>query len=261
MQAENSVGSGEGGASGTNFESQENFEANAVKNAGNSDLTNIIDELNQQNKANEAQTTDTAPPAQAQAPSPMESAPSASLAPPPQPLSSGGGLVGGAAGNPAGPGLPEIGSKLAYIVQAKDTLGKISQKIYGKRGRYRDLATWSNIENPNKIYPGDVVYYQLTQESLGFAQAYENIQRSEVVVAEGDTLGSIASKVYGNGTHWKFLWRHNDGITDPDLLTVGMTVYYVPVDVLAQQVSHDEVLVAQKQEIRRAVNFDKLVKS
>jgi len=43
------------------------------------------------------------------------------------------------------------------------------------------------------------------------------------VVASGDTLGKISSKVYGTSGKWKKIADHN-GITNPKLLKVGMTL-------------------------------------
>jgi nucleoid-associated protein YgaU len=127
----------------------------------------------------------------------------------------------------AGQGLPEFGSKMPYIVQKGDTLGVIAQKIMGDQSRWSEIASLSGLSNPNRIYPGDVVYYQLTQQSVTFAKTYETIQRSEVTVAQGDTLASIAAKTLGTPKAWKFIWRQNDKIDNPDQLTVGTTIYFV----------------------------------
>lgn len=130
-------------------------------------------------------------------------------------------------GSPAAPGLPEVGSKMAYIVEAGDTLGKISQKIYGSPGRWNELATLSGIANPSRIYPGDLVYYTLDESAVSFATAYESIQRATENVQQGDTLATIATRLYGSSKAWRSIWRHNDKIDNPDVLTVS-TVYYVP---------------------------------
>lgn len=130
-------------------------------------------------------------------------------------------------GSPAGQGLPEIGSKMAYIVEAGDTLGKISAKIYGTPGRWNELASLSGIANPSRIYPGDLVYYTLDESAVSFASAYESIQKTTENVQQGDTLATIAQRIYGSSKAWRSLWRHNDKIDNPDVLTVS-TIYYVP---------------------------------
>lgn len=43
------------------------------------------------------------------------------------------------------------------------------------------------------------------------------------VVASGDTLGKISSKIYGTSSKWKKIAEHN-GISNPKLLKVGMTL-------------------------------------
>jgi hypothetical protein len=83
------------------------------------------------------------------------------------------------------------------------------------------------MDNPNHIYPGDLVFYSLDEQSQNFAQTYETVKRAAEVVREGDTLAAIAKRVYGNSNLWKHIWRQNDNIDNPDKLTAGMTVYYV----------------------------------
>lgn len=131
-------------------------------------------------------------------------------------------------GTPAAPGLPEAGSKMGYIVESGDTLGKISQKIYGTPGRWNELASLSGIANPSRIYPGDLVYYTLDESAVTFASAYEAVQRATENVQQGDTLATIATRVYGSSKAWRSLWRHNDKIDNPDILSAGTAVFYVP---------------------------------
>jgi nucleoid-associated protein YgaU len=49
----------------------------------------------------------------------------------------------------------------AYRIQSGDTLGTISQQVYGTKSKWRDL--WDNnrelIKDPNKIYAGFTLYY------------------------------------------------------------------------------------------------------
>lgn len=147
--------------------------------------------------------------------------------------SEGGGFIAGAAGMPAAPGLPEMGSKMVYVVKSGDTLGKISAQIYGVVGRWRELAEFSGISDPSRIYPGDVVYYQLSSESLAFATNYENRSRQEIAAEDGDTLKSIAQRVYGSSRNWKIIWRQNDHISDPNNIEAGKPIYYISKDHLA----------------------------
>ena len=124
-------------------------------------------------------------------------------------------------------GMPEMGSKMAYVVEAGDTLGKIASKIYGDQKRWRDIANLSGMDNPNHIYPGDIIYYSLEESSRNFASAYEGIRRAKEIVQDGDTLAAISKRVYGTSKAWRHIWRQNDNIDNPDVLTAGMAVYYV----------------------------------
>ena len=48
-------------------------------------------------------------------------------------------------------------------------------------------------------------------------------------IIQGDTLGRISRKVYGNNTKWRLIWRNNKQmIRNPHLIYAGFTLYYVP---------------------------------
>jgi hypothetical protein len=83
------------------------------------------------------------------------------------------------------------------------------------------------MDNPNHIYPGDIIYYSLEESSRNFASAYEGIRRAKEIVQDGDTLAAISKRVYGTSKAWRHIWRQNDNIDNPDVLTAGMAVYYV----------------------------------
>lgn len=136
-------------------------------------------------------------------------------------------FVGGKAGVGMATGLPEEGSKMAYIVQKGDTLSRIAKRIFNDVGRWKELADLSQFKNPNRIFPGDIVYYQLNSQSLAFAKKYENMQRNLTEVKEGEGLADISKRLYGNTESWKLLWRHNDNIGNPSELIVGSHVFYV----------------------------------
>lgn len=127
-------------------------------------------------------------------------------------------------------GLPEMGSKMPYVVEKGDTLGKISAKIYGDMSRWRDISSLTGLTNPNQIYPGDVVYFALDESAVNFASNYSSIKRAKETVQQGDTLASISSRVYGTSKGWRHIWRQNDNIDNPDQLEVGMPIYYVEKD-------------------------------
>ncbi len=143
------------------------------------------------------------------------------------------GYLAGKAGDPMELGLPEAGSKMAYIVQKGDTLSKIAKKVFSDQERWRELAEASALKNPNRIFPGDVIYYQLDKTTVAFARTYEKMERKETTVEEGETLSDVSRRIYGDQMEWKLLWRHNDRIMDPNKLEVGSVVYYVKFNTMA----------------------------
>ncbi|MCB0422258.1 MAG: LysM peptidoglycan-binding domain-containing protein, partial [Bdellovibrionales bacterium] len=47
------------------------------------------------------------------------------------------------------------------------------------------------------------------------------------LIRKGDTLKSIAAKVYGNSKNWKKIWKNNPQlIKNPKKLYAGFTLYY-----------------------------------
>ena len=122
--------------------------------------------------------------------------------------------------------VPESGSRMAYFVASGDTLGTISQKVYGDKSRWKELSTANNLANPNKIYPGDVVFYTLDDASKAFADKYEGAARQTVTVNSGETLSGIAARIYGYEGAWRTLWKENPTLSNPDKITAGMTLTY-----------------------------------
>jgi len=206
-----------------------NNAAPVAEGSANGDLQEIISEMNGDGSANTVASN--APPAEA--PLAEAGAPDPALVQSPDPAMETAAVqtpdpaAAAPAMAPSAPGLPESGSKMAYVVEAGDTLAKIATKIYGDQKRWRDIAGLSGLENPNHIYPGDLVYYSLDDASKTFASGYESIARSQETVREGDTLAAISKRIYGNANLWKHVWRQNDNIDNPDKLTAGMTVYYM----------------------------------
>ncbi len=169
-----------------------------------------IQEINQEMGAN---TVAQAAPAEAPAANPV-----AEVAPPTETVAAQPAAVGG---------LPETGSKMPYVVEAGDTLGKIATKVYGDQKRWREISGLTGLSNPNHIFPGDVIYYSLDEKSAQFAANYESIKRQKDVVQQGDTLASIAKRIYGSSRSWRHIWRQNDHIDNPDKLEPGTVIYYL----------------------------------
>jgi nucleoid-associated protein YgaU len=160
------------------------------------------------------------------------------------------------------PGMPEEGSKMPYIVEVGDTLSKIATKIHGDPKRWKDIATLSGVDNPNHIFPGDLVYYTLDKDSQGFASTYEGVKRGKESVQAGDTLASIAKRVYGSSSLWRHLWRQNDNIENPDKLTTGMPVYYVEKNAVKSADNKSKILHLNKTaKVLKAVKSFKTAKT
>ena len=203
----------------------ENYADNGAQNAQQQDeLQEIIDGMNEQ------QTAENQAPAEASEQYaqevPVQTAPENLSVPEAEPAPVEQQAAPAFAGMPAGAGLPELGSKMSYIVGSGDTLATIAMKVYGDIEKWREIAEFTGMANPNMIYPGDVVYYQLTEQTMAFASAYESMAQAEVVVRPGDTLSTISSNVLGSSKDWKMIWRLNDTINNPDVLEVGQVLYY-----------------------------------
>ncbi len=137
-------------------------------------------------------------------------------------------LSRGKAGAPASIGLPELGSKMPYVIQSGDTLSVVAKKVFGDSGKWKDIAELSGIKNANLVYPGEIVYYQLNEESLVYAEAElkkEEAVQFSVVVKKGDTLAKIAQEYYGSSQGWTAIWQNNSQVESPDSLEVGTLIY------------------------------------
>lgn len=149
-------------------------------------------------------------------------------------------------------GLPEMGAKMAYVVQQGDTLSKIAGRVYGDMKRWRELADLTGVANPSRIYPGDVIYYALDDSSKAFAHTYESLSRGVTMVQDGDTLATISKRIFGKHRNWKSIWRQNDMIDDPDNLTPGTTIYYV---------TQDQLSAALKKNVSEKITVNKIQKA
>ncbi|MBC7530341.1 MAG: LysM peptidoglycan-binding domain-containing protein [Oligoflexus sp.] len=240
---------GNGAEGGANATAGAEGTGDAGAAGGDQNISQIIEEMNQTN------------PAAAAAPEAGFDNLAQNAAPPAQGEAAAAPAAPAATGAPVAPGLPELGSKMAYIVQKGDALGKIAQRVYGDSNKWTEIADFTGIANPKLIYPGDVVYYQLTEKTTSFASAYEGVGRSEVEVGQGDTLATIAGKVLGNSTLWKLIWRQNDKIDNPDKLTAGTKVYYIDHAKLAEIKSEVSTKVATVKVLKAKDSIKKVVKA
>lgn len=83
-----------------------------------------------------------------------------------------------------------------YVVKKGDTLIKIASKY---NTTYQELASYNNISNPNKIYPGQIIKIPNNTD----------IKPAKYIVKKGDTLSKIASKY---NTTWQNIYEKNKNI-------------------------------------------------
>jgi nucleoid-associated protein YgaU len=115
-----------------------------------------------------------------------------------------------------------------YIVQPGDTLSRIAFNIFGKRSKWAELAAENEIVNPERILPGDVIKYQVTDSSQTYQNKADSLSTSIVVVEKGDTLSKIATRLLGNSSYWRSIWRLNQSeIPNPHRLKVGQELRYI----------------------------------
>jgi len=108
-----------------------------------------------------------------------------------------------------------------YTVRPGDTLESIAQKVYG------DRYTWSRLVEANRDRLGDSLILSVGMELRvpPPGEEKENPLNSDgtYTVRSGDSLGSIARRVYGSSRRWQELYRLNrDQLDSPADLQVGM---------------------------------------
>lgn len=125
--------------------------------------------------------------------------------------------------------MPELsGNEKMYIVQPGDTLAAISAVLYGTTGQWQNIANLNGIDGQALIFPGDAIKYVANEKTAAFESKYDGLAKASVAVEKGDTLSKIASRVMGNASYWKMLWRWNEAaVTDPNKIAVGMSLQYV----------------------------------
>ncbi len=97
-----------------------------------------------------------------------------------------------------------------YVVKKGDTLSEIASKY---NTTYQALASYNDISDPDKIYPGQII--KIPSDS--------SIKPTTYIVKKGDTLSSIASKY---GTTWQKLYEKNKKVigNDPDKIYPGQVL-------------------------------------
>jgi nucleoid-associated protein YgaU len=129
------------------------------------------------------------------------------------------------------------GSEGIYIVQPGDSLAEISHKIYGHNDAWQELAKVNNISSPYVIYPGNKIAFPTTTPAAQtFAVKYDQVPERTITVKQGDTLSSLAEKVFGAAHGWKIFTVYNE-IQNPNLIEVGQTLSFKDPAMLSKNLS------------------------
>ncbi|MFI6870556.1 LysM peptidoglycan-binding domain-containing protein [Nocardia sp. NPDC050406] len=99
-----------------------------------------------------------------------------------------------------------------YTVVSGDTLSEIALRFYGDGSLFPILAAANGIQNPDLIFPGQVLRIPDISTGPRLPAVY--------VVVEGDTLFDIAARFYGDGNKFPIIAAAN-GIANPDLIHPG----------------------------------------
>jgi nucleoid-associated protein YgaU len=123
--------------------------------------------------------------------------------------------------------------RMLYTVRRGDTLWRIAARFTGDPRNWRRLYTYQNdaidagtiratpIVDPNLIYPGQRIAVPLSPTTGADALAYH--------VSRGESLSSIARRIYGDPEMWRHIYRENASrITDPNRIYPGLVLILTP---------------------------------
>lgn len=125
-----------------------------------------------------------------------------------------GSKTGGNVSQPSGPVPPSQGPSGTYTVQKGDTLSGIAARY---KTTYQHLQALNGIQDPNKIFPGQILKVTGTPQTAGTGAA--NTGKTHTVQS-GETLSGIAAKY---GTTYQQLAQIN-GIADPNKIFAGQVL-------------------------------------
>ena len=122
------------------------------------------------------------------------------------------------------PAYSEAGQIKSYRVQRGETLMQIAFKLYG------DISKWKEIKNMNSGKLSNNASLKTNTELKYRAPATPfvwNPAGTAYMIKNADTLGTIATSVYGNKKKWKAIWENNKPlIKNPNVIYAGFTLYY-----------------------------------
>jgi nucleoid-associated protein YgaU len=122
----------------------------------------------------------------------------------------------------------QMDAESSYVVQEGDTLGTISQKVFGTCKLAKKLAKLNNIKNYDKIRVGDVllVKTKIASQSQARSQivAREGSSDKVVKVVKGDSLWKIAARELGTPYAWRQIVASNPSIQNSAMISEGMNL-------------------------------------
>ncbi len=119
------------------------------------------------------------------------------------------------------------GGEEEYVVMPGDTLGKISERVYGKAGFWHELVTMNGMKDPHKIFPGDKIKINTAKVSKDYRQMLASAKHN-VTVQKGETLSAVSTRVFGSTQYWKMIWRCNEqSISNPNQIEAGQVLTYL----------------------------------
>ncbi len=122
----------------------------------------------------------------------------------------------------------QMDAESTYVVQEGDTLGTISQKVFGTCKLAKKLAKLNNIKNYDRIRAGDVlvVKKKIASQSQARSQVMPREVSSEKVVkvVKGDSLWKIAARELGSPHAWRQIVASNPSIQNSAMICEGMSL-------------------------------------
>ncbi|MFC4072674.1 LysM peptidoglycan-binding domain-containing protein [Actinoplanes subglobosus] len=106
-----------------------------------------------------------------------------------------------------------------YTVQRGDSLAKIAREQLGDEARWPEIFVLNRatVQNPNRIFPGQVLFLPPAQSSGPIPRLY--------TVKAGDSLSRIAREKLGDESRWREIFNLNrDVISDPDRIFPGQVL-------------------------------------
>jgi nucleoid-associated protein YgaU len=126
------------------------------------------------------------------------------------------------------------GQEPLYVVRRGDTLSGIAARLLGDTQRWPELVTAQRtrielsgarlraITDPDRLYAGEQLAVPPAIDELGRATWHYHVQR-------GDTLWSIAARMYGDGRLWRRIADGNESsVTNADRIRPGQVLVVPP---------------------------------